>query len=316
MTEKQNISEVLTTLADESRPFDAQTIYRLSGLNRAEVDELAAQWTVLPVERRRKLIQHLNLVSEANFEMDFRDINTMALADTDSEVRLHAIEGLWEDESPALLHRLIAIVREDTSVEVRAAAIVELGRFVLLGEYEELNPRDAHLAQETLLSIYHANEDDDLRRRSLESIANCGREGIGQMIEEFYAHEDLKMRMSAIFAMGRTCDPVWTPIILRELASSSAELRYEAARAAGHLELREAVPGLARMVEETDDREVLEIAIWALGEIGSNEARKTLHSIAAEAEDLGDEELLYAAQDALDSASLPGGELLLFDFEP
>ncbi len=312
---KKDFAEVLNTLINHSQPFDASTIYGLSGLTRSVLAELEQHWPKVPVEHRRKLIQHLNLVSEANFEMDFREINYMALADSDGEVRRHAIEGLWEDESPALLRKLVAIARDDAMVDVRAAAIVELGRFILLGEYEEINEQDARLAQDTVLNIFHADEDDELRRRSLEAIANCSREGIGQMIEQTYAHDDLKMRMSAIFAMGRTCDSAWAPTILQELTSSSAELRYEAARAAGHLELKEAVPLLARLIEETDDREVLEIAIWALGEIGGEEARKLLNSIAVHAEQQDDEAILYAAQDALDAASLPG-EFFLFDFEP
>jgi HEAT repeat protein len=315
MTEKKDFTEVLATLADEGQPFDAPTVYGLSGLSRSELNTLEQQWPGLPVVRRRKLIQHLNLVSEANFEMDFRGINHLALRDSDSDVRQHAIEGLWEDETPALLHKLVAIAEKDPSVEVRAAAIVEIGRFILLGEYDELDEQGARLAQDTVLGIFNANEDDELRRRSLEAIANCGREGIGQMIEQVYAHDDLKMRMSAIFAMGRTCDPVWAPTILQELTSSSAELRYEAARAAGHLELKEAVPMLARLLDEAEDREVLDIGIWALGEIGGEEARKLLNSIVAHAEEQDDEEILYAAQDALDAASLPG-EFLLFDFEP
>ena len=72
---------------------------------------------------------------------------------------------------------------------------------------------------------------------------------------------------------------------------------------------------LARLLDEAEDREVLDIGIWALGEIGGEEARKLLNSIVAHAEEQDDEEILNAAQDALDAASLPG-EFLLFDFEP
>ncbi len=314
-TRKQSFAQILEVLADETQPLSAATIYGLSGLDRGQLDQLRQRWPDYPVERRRQLVRHLNEISEANFEMDFRGINYLALDDADSEVRRHAVEGLWEDESLTLMYKLIDIAKHDRSLEVRAAAAVELGRFILLGEYEAISEADAQLAQNTVLDIFHSDEDNELRRRALEAIANCGREGVREMIQEVYAHEDLKMRMSAVFAMGRTCDQVWSPEIIRELSSSEPPLQYEAARAAGHLELEEAVPHLARLIEETEDTEILEIAIWALGEIGGDQARRILQAIMARAEAEDDEEIMEAAQDALDAASLPG-EFLLFDFEP
>jgi len=314
-TNTQGFASVLAALADESQPFTAATIYGLSGLGREQLTQLQANWDTYTVERRRKLLQHLNAVGETNFEMDFRDINHLALTDADSEVRQYAIEGLWEDESPALLHKLVAIAREDASLDVRAAAVIELGRFILLGEYEEIDESHAQLAQNIVLQIFHSNEDDELRRRALEAIANCGHPDIRQMILEMYEHHDIPLRMSAIFAMGRTCDTAWAPDIIREMNSSEPQLQYEAIRAAGHLELAEAVPHINRLIEETEDSEILEIAIWALGEIGSEAARQTLTNIITWAEAENEEELLEAAQEAYDSASLPG-DFLLFDFEP
>lgn len=315
MSKAKAFDEVLAVLTSPDEPFDAATIYGLSGLTRQQLDTLGEAWMSIPPERRGKLLQHLNTVSEANFEMDFRGINHLALSDPESNVRRFAIEGLWEDESPDLLHKLVEIVRTEPSLDVRAAALTELGRFILLGEYEEITRADARLAQETVLQVLRSDEDNDVRRRALEAIANCGHPGISDMIREFYTQDDLNMRMSALFAMGRTCDAAWTEEILEELESPVPELQYEAARAAGHIQIEEAIPHLRRILEETDDTEILEIVIWALGEIGGEGARKILSRVIERAEAEGDDEILEAAEDALDAASLPGN-LLLFDFEP
>ena len=314
-TQTEDFGKILAALEEQEHTFSATVTYGLSGLDREKLALFAERWHGYPVERRRKLIQHLNEVSEANFELDFRDINHLALEDADSSVRQYAIEGLWEDETLALMHKLVRIARHDPSLDVRAAAIVELGRFILLGEYGTISPEDARLAQDTVLHIFDHEDDNELRRRSLEAIANCGRSVVTEMIQELYAHDDLRMRMSAVFAMGRTCDEAWAPEILYEMNNGQPEMQYEAARAAGHLELQEAVPHLARLIEETEDTEILEIAIWALGEIGGDEARKLLTSIIAQAEADSDEEIMEAAEEALNAASLPG-EFLLFDFEP
>jgi HEAT repeat protein len=314
-SETKPFSAVLATLADEGQPIDAATIYGLSGLERDQIMQLGKAWSAYSSERRLKLIQSLNQISETNFEMDFRAINHIALEDPASEVRRHAVEGLWEDETIAFMHKLIHILEHDISMDVRSAAVIELGRFILLGEYEDITHSEALMAQEAVLRVLQSNEDIELRRRALEAIANCSREGVADFIEEFYASTDLPQRMSAIFAMGRTCDSRWAPEVLEELNGDQLELQYEAARAAGHLELAEAVPHIVRLIEETEDSEILEVAIWALGEIGGDEARRVLTNIITRAEAEDDEEILEAAQDALDAASLPG-DFLLFDFEP
>jgi len=310
-----DFASILTTLGTESLPISAETVYGLSALDRERLAQLEQHWTSLSPARRRQLLQLLNDSSEANFEMDFRDINHFALKDPDSEVRQYAIEGLWEDESLLLMHKLIQAANHDPSVNVRCAAVTELGRFLLLGEYGDIPAAQAAQAREPVLNALHVDEEPELRRRALEAIANSSHEGVRAMIDEFYNHEDLRMRMSAVFAMGRTCDQDWAPEILQELQSQIPEMRFEAARAAGHTELAEAIPYLLRVIDETDDVEILEISIWALGEIGGDRARKALTEIVAHAEAQGDDQVYDAAREALDAASLPG-DLMLFDFEP
>ncbi|MBN1966872.1 MAG: HEAT repeat domain-containing protein [Anaerolineae bacterium] len=310
----QSFGDALRELAAE-QPITAAVTYGLSGLDRQQLAELQTHWNRLPVTRRRQLLEHLNLVSEANFELDYRDINHFALQDADPTVRRYAIEGLWEDESMTLLRKLVRIVRDDPSMEVRVAAMADLGRFILLGEYEEIPEAEARLAQDTVLAVLHSDEDIEIRRRALEAIANCGREGVHDMIAHFYAQEDLMLRVSAVFAMGRTCDERWAQDVLREMDSEELELRYEAARAAGQLEIKAAIPHLIRLIDETDDVEIIEMAIWALGEIGGEKAQQVLEQIMRNAEAAGNDEIAAAADDALQMASLPG-DFLLFDFEP
>lgn len=310
-----DFASILNALGTESQPISAETVYALSGLDRERLTQLEQCWPSLSVDRRRRLLQLLNDSSEANFEMDFRDINHFALKDPDSEVRQYAIEGLWEDESLLLMHKLIQAANHDPSLDVRCAAVTELGRFILLGEYGDIPDAQAAQARESVLNALSVDEEPELRRRALEAIANSSHEGVREMIEEFYNHDDLRMRMSAVFAMGRTCDQDWAPEILRELQSEIPEMRYEAARAAGHTELAEAIPYLLRVIDESDDTEILEVAIWALGEIGGDRARKALTEIMARAEAQDDEQIYDAAREALDAASLPG-DFMLFDFEP
>jgi HEAT repeat protein len=166
-----------------------------------------------------------------------------------------------------------------------------------------------------ILALHNDTDEPlDVRRRALEAIGNCGREGVSELILKAYRADELLMRVSALFAMGRSCDDVWLPHIVAELSSDYPEMRYEAARAAGELELR---PALARLTEIAfeDDREIQEMAIWSLGEIGGKEANRALTQLAALADDTDDDVLADAIAEAQSVATLSGSDLLpLFDF--
>jgi len=305
----------LEVLRDPEAPFTADAIYALSDLSGERLDALRAAWDQLSAERRRNLIVHLVETAETNFELDFSAIINPALDDIDMDVRLAAVEGVLEDSPPPVIERLMQLAQEDPFSEVRAAAARALGPFVLQGELGKLPARLNQRLQETVLAL-HTNdaEDLDVRRRALEAIGNCGREGVRELIRDAYQADERAMRVSAVFAMGRSCDDVWAPQVLDELASDDPELRYEAARAAGELELRKALPPLAELAYE-DDREIQEMAIWAMGEIGGAAVNQILGDLAALAESGDDFELAEAIAEAQASALLvTDSDLPLFDF--
>ena len=302
----RDFSQTTAILADPDEPLTAAIIYSLSDLSPEDLALLAERWPTYPVERRRNMLRRLTEVSETNFEVNFDAVNTLALEDPDEEVRVAAIEGLWENESVAHMHRLIAIATSDPTVGARAAAAGALGRFVLLGEFEKFPQAEARLAQDAALEILgRADEHLEVRRRALETIANCGREGVAELIEEAYAEPSVKMRASAIFAMGRSCDQRWRKAVLAELEADEPEILYEAARAAGELELHDAVGRLSRLLHH-DDRELQLMAVWALGEIGDSRARRILEELSEV--DL-DADFADAVDEALETAYLVGGDM-------
>lgn len=310
-----HFERAIAILRDTKAPFTAEMIYSLSDLAGARLDTFRSVWNALVVERRRGLIKRLVETAETNFELDFSTIINPALEDTDSEVRQAAIEGVLEDCPPRIVERLMVIAQTDPFSEVRAVAAQALGRQVLRGELGKLPELLNTRLQDAMLALYNnLDEDTDVRRRALEAVANCTRNGIDDLIREAYVADELLMRVSAVFAMGRTCDDVWLPEIVEELSSEYAELRYEAARAAGELELKPALQRLAELAYE-DDIEIQEMAIWALGEIGGKAANQVLASLAELAEATDDLELAEAVSEAQAAALLVGEDALpLFDF--
>lgn len=316
--EKPSLESTLELLeAQDPGAVSASIYYGLSDLSQAEIDRVQSVWQMLTSDYRLKVMQELTEASESNYELEYSAMGFLGLNDDDAAVREAAIELLWYDESVEMMTRLLNMAEWDESNAVRAAAVSALGRFLLLGEYDEISEAQNSQIQDMVANLLMDEQEEvEVRRRALEAIANSSHEIVTDAIEEAYHGDDRFMRVSAVFAMGRTCDERWRDTILRELNSSDPELRYEAARAAGEIGLSEAVPLLGKLAVEPD-RETQEAAIWSLGEIGGSEAMHILSTLAERSQESDDDELIEAIDDAISSASLVGGELDfdLYDFD-
>lgn len=306
--EKPDLPTTLTALQTSDRQ-DSVIFYGLSDLTSFEAAEFEKTWSKLDDERRRRIIHELVDTSEANFELNYSMVALSVLDDPDAEVRTGAVELLWESEEVSTLHRLLEIAQWDDAAEVRAAAATAVGRFILMGELGDFPENEAVRAQDIVIGILN-NEDEeiDVRRRALEAIANSSHEIVEGAIREAYESHEYKMRVSAVFAMGRSADDQWIPTVLRELDSDDTEIRYEAARAAGELMIEDAIPALSRMAFDSD-RELQNNAIWSLGEIGGRESVRILNLLAANAQEMDDDDLTEAVEDALANATV-GGDML------
>jgi HEAT repeat protein len=291
------MEEFKSTLERLQEPDPPRAVlFALSNLHSSALAQLAESWPGLHVDRRVDVVAQLVEMSEADFEVDFSQVFRVCLDDADPRVRTAAIEGLWEVEDVRLVRPLVHALGEDESALVREAAAVSLSRFALRAELGQLQPRLADLVWENLWrAVNLPGEDVNVRRRALESIAYFDRPEVQAAIDRAYRDEESSMRVSAVFAMGRSTDEEWSTQILDELDSEAPEMRYEAARACGELQLAGAVSKLSQMTADLD-LEVKLAAVWALGRIGGPEARRVL-DICIE---MGDEALIEAAREALD----------------
>jgi HEAT repeat protein len=270
------LDTLLNELYENSQMPAQASLYHLSNLEPEDIARVREVWVRLPVALRRQMITRLAEMAEADFEVNFGKIFRLGLEDEDAKVRTTAIEGLWEDEDVRLVPVLIARLREDEDVTVRATAATSLGRFILLGELEKIRPAPCVLAYDALLTACQgADEHLEVQRRALESLAYASNETVTKLIRKAYDAPEEKMRISAIFAMGRSADTSWANYVRHELLQPNPELRYEAARACGELQLRETMPELEELADDVDP-EVQEAALWALGQIGGDKARQIL----------------------------------------
>jgi len=271
-----DLKQLMDEFGDKPGALPFSRLYAFSDLAGQRLADFCATLDTLPTVQRLRLVEALVEFAEASFQVNFDAIFRHCLADPDEHVRAKAIDGLWEAEDHALIGPFLAMLRSDPSARVRAAAANGLGRFVLDGELEKLEAVvEARILTELLTTIHGAEESIEVRRRAIESVGYaCTPEAL-EALDLAYDDEDDMMRLSAIVGMGRSCDKRWKDIVIAELANPSPAMRYEAAQAAGGLDLREAVPDLIQLFDDPDPQ-VRDATIWSLGQIGGPRAREAL----------------------------------------
>ncbi|MPZ23556.1 MAG: hypothetical protein GEU28_08415 [Dehalococcoidia bacterium] len=291
-------------IGGDNEALSSKALARLSGLDSGATKELAETWPRIDAERRREIVSRAAQLSEDSVEFDFSDLFKIAIKDSDSNVRQLGIQGLWEYEAPDLIEPLVTMMASDDDPGVRSTAALALGRFIVLGEFEELKPGDLARVENALRETYEsADEDIEVRARALESLGARSEDYVQEMIERAHGSGNYRMRLSAIHAMGRNCDPRWLPALIEEMADDEAEVRFEAVGAAGMVADQSAINAVADLLED-DDREVQMAAIDALGHIGGRRVKQQLRPLLNHE----DEGLRGAAEAALDEAD--------FDLDP
>lgn len=275
-TEPLPTEQVINDLADSEKPVLNTNLAELSNLTSTEQELFNESWKTIEPEKRKQIINRLVELADDNIELNFDSIFKYCLKDSEEAVRSLAIEGLWENEESSLIEPLVKLLEQDSSEEVQAAAATALGKFTLMVEHDRLRPEYKDRLQKTLLGIINDNKKNvDVRRRALESISPLSIPQVKKVISEAYQSPVPELKISSIYAMGKSCDPYWMPTVLKELNNPEAEVRYEAAGACRELEDEAAVPGLIKLIDDFDS-DVQMAAIQALGEIGNTEARESL----------------------------------------
>jgi len=266
---------------------------------------------------KEEKIEFLTRVFEGeDYSTDYWPVLREYLEDGDAKVRSLALEGLWDYPVSEMIAPLLELARNDPSQKVRSKAIVTLGRYIYEGDIaaydfdwgpmEELM-REDELPEEDFLRVkaflFELVRDEgqplDSRRFAIEALSFLNEPEVQDFIEAAYAHPDINMKVSAIFAMGRQGDQRWADILLKELDSEVEELQYEAVRAAGEACLDKAAPRLKDLALVGDRNLQLE-AIWALGKTGGEGVSEFLYDLA----DDEDGEIREIAEAALEELNL------------
>jgi HEAT repeat protein len=307
---------VLAALRDDSRPFPPRYLHEFSDLTPENLQALLETWPAVSVARKRSLLEDLETLHEADTLVSFDVLAKPLLRDADPQVRAAAIRLLWECEDTDLIPAFIEILERDSDSQVQATAATALGQFIYLGELEEISQALLQQVEEHLLEAVNNQTNAVLvRRRALEALGASSRPEIPALIEAAYDRPGPDWKISALFAMGRSGDTRWEKLVLANLRASNDEIRLEAVRAAGELELTSARASLLDALEDEEDADIRREIIWALSKIGGPGIQERLLELLDAEEDEDEADFLEEALDnlAFTESLFPFG---MFSFEP
>ena len=292
-----SLEKCLEHISDEGRPLSHSVLIDLSDLAPAELGIFVRTWVKVGLERKADIIDRLVQMAEDSADLDFCAVLKLGLKDPTEAVRQKAITGLWEFEDRSLIPTLVDLLQGDSSGSVRASAAMALGKFASLAGDGKILSKDGELVKGCLMNALQDNAEWlEVRRRALESVAPFNTGDIAEFIQWAYDSDDLDLKCSSLYAMGRTGETEWLPMLFRELQNSRPPMRYEAAHACGELNEEEAAPHLIGLLHD-DDLQVQLEAISALGKIGGPLAKKALRRCLKE----GDPIVEDAAREGLES---------------
>jgi HEAT repeat protein len=310
MTEpKSSFQKVIDELTDGVQDVSKRSLQEFSDIDPVSLQALNDVWPRLAPDRKRKLLEGLESLSEADTLVSFDDFARSLLSDADPEVRMRAIRLLDESDDTKLIGAFINIMTKDNDAETRAEAASALGKFVELGELEEIPDESRRQVEDALLA--QANSEDQLRirRNALESLGFSSRPEVITLIESAYRRENPDWQASALFAMGRSFDERWEEPVLVSMLDENPLVRLAAVEAAGELRLASARTVLFKVLEDEEEDEITSAAIWSLSQIGGEDVRVYIENLLDLAEE--DEDVAFL-EDALENVEFTD-ELNHFD---
>ncbi len=273
--------QVLDALTDTQAEWLAEYLLPLSDLEGEEAEAFTAIWPQIHPDRKLALLEAMEQNADENFLLDYEHVCRLAITDSDPQVRFLGVRALNLYEPVDLIDTFRTMLAEDPDENVRAVCALALGHFVYLGEIEEIPEATYQQVYDSLLTAAQGSDTREVRRRALEALgfANCPE--VNQLIQDAYQTGESDWLASAIFAMGRSYNSRWHNQVMEMLDHRLPDIRFEAARAAGELEIHAARPRLIELLDDSDTH-VRMAAAWSLSQIGGQGVLEALEDLQSQ----------------------------------
>ena len=221
-------NDVIANLLDISKPFDPRFLHFFSDISFDNLELIKTIWADVDPTRKYNLLKDLESLMEADTLVCCDDFGYFALGDDDPLVKSQAIHLFWETSDAKLISTFIEFLKNYPNDEVKQAAASVLGRFVLLGELDEIPEESANQVQDFLISEYLSTPNILTKQRILESLGYSSREKVDQFIKLALKKNEKEWQLAALLAISRSVDPKWGKVVMEKLNDIDPDIQIEA----------------------------------------------------------------------------------------
>lgn len=312
-SKRTNFDNVLQMVREAPESVFARYARMLSDLNAEKAAKLRSVLEEMPAMRRIAFFNAMEDLAMEFFEYDFAPIAVIGLEAPEGEIRAISISTLSLDDSREVGAKILNAAENDPDEQAQVAAVNVLGQYMFDEMIEEPIPvssKKLHSVLEKL--IEHKNP--AIRRAAVIAYAISETDRINEIIAGYLAGNDREELVTALRAIRISLNEDRDKSVLELIRHEDEEVVTEAVRAAGALQLREALPALYEIISRFDhiSPDLLLAAANAVAEIGDESSIDVLETLGEAVVDM-DDEITEGIDDCIDTLNMTVN--MDFDFD-
>ena len=301
---RTNFDNVLEMIRKEPENVFPKHARMLSDLTAERAARLRPVLAGLDEEKRAAFYRGMEEASLNYFEYDFTPIAKIGIEDPDGEVRAASILVLGFEDTRDTGSRILDAAQNDPHEKAQIAAIGILGQYMYESALENRIPVVKEKLHEALKNLIE-NKNKAVRRAAVVSYAISESTRVKEIISGYLAGNDRDELIAGLAAVRHSLGEDWDESVLELMRHEDEDVSIEAIRAAGALQMREALPALYEILSRFDriSPELLTAAAEAVAEIGDEGSLDVLETLGEAVVDM-DSEITDVIDDCIDTLNV------------
>lgn len=301
---RSNFSTVLDAVRNDPEGVFEHYAKSLSDLTSEKLALLKTVLDELGEKKKAAFFRGLSECSDRNYVYDYSAIALLGSEDANGDVRAASVRILSLEDTREAGSRILNIARNDPYEAAQIAAIEVLGQFMFENALDNPIPVSGKKLTETLSALIES-KNKAVRRAAVVAYAMSEDPRVKEIISGYLAGNDPEELNAALTAVHLSMADEWADSVLELLTHGDDDVRGNAFRAAGSLQLRDALPELYEVIADFDrvPPHLLIAAAEAIAEIGDEDSLDVLETLGEAAVDM-DPEIAEAIDDCIDTLNM------------
>ena len=301
---RTNFDNVLVMVREHPGSVFEKHARMLSDLSRERSERLRKVLAEMADGPRSAFYRAMDESSLNSYEYNFAPIANIGIDDPEGDIRAASIHVLGFEDDRETGERILDAAQNDPDLRARIAAIEILGQYMFESAVENRIPVNKQRLQKVLADLIE-NRDEMVRRAAVVSYAVSEDERVKEIVSGYLAGNDREELIAGLTAVRHALGEDWDESVLELIRHDDEDVCREAIRAAGALQLREALPALYEIISRFDriPPELLIVTAEAVAEIGDESSLDVLETLGEAVVDM-DEKITDAVDDCIDTLNM------------